>query len=72
VSKIIDLPKKPRRSRTLVVFFAVLGALSLGGGRLLSLYLDALWFNSLGYAEVFRKTLALQSSLFGVAERRPT
>jgi len=66
VSKIIDLPKKPRRSRTLVVFFAVLGALSLGGGRLLSLYLDALWFNSLGYAEVFRKTLALQSSLFGV------
>ena len=33
---------------------------------MLAFYVDALWFNSLGYIAVFRKTLVLDWSLFGV------
>ncbi len=63
---LIDLPSPSRRPRRLLIAVAVLAALFLGSGRLLSYYVDALWFNSLGYTEVFRKTLALQWGLFGI------
>lgn len=33
---------------------------------MLAFYVDALWFRSLGYTEVFRKTLVLQWTLFSV------
>ncbi len=33
---------------------------------MLAFYVDALWFKSLGYVAVFRKTLVLEWSLFGV------
>src|SRR3979409_2307831 len=36
----------------------------LVGGTALSYYVDALWFDSLGYADVFWKTLNLQASVF--------
>src|SRR5262249_19310165 len=35
-----------------------------GTGTILSYYVDALWFESLGYADVFWKTLRLQSQIF--------
>jgi uncharacterized membrane protein (UPF0182 family) len=63
---IIDLPTKPRRSRAIYLVVAVVIALLLASGRLLAFYVDALWFSSVGYTEVFRKTLVLQWSLFGV------
>ena len=66
VPEIIDLPTRPRRSRSLFLLIGGLAVLLLGSGRLLAFYVDALWFNSLGYMEVFRKTLLLQWSLFGV------
>jgi uncharacterized membrane protein (UPF0182 family) len=43
---------------------AVVVGLVLGAGSLLSWYIDALWFDSLGYSEVFWKTLELKSALF--------
>ena len=64
--ELIDLPSPPRRSRGLLLGLALLGFMLLGSGRLLSYYVDALWFNSLGYLAVFRKTLALEWGLFGI------
>ena len=36
----------------------------LSGGTALSYYVDALWFGSLGYADVFWKTLNVQARIF--------
>src|SRR5262245_30451982 len=58
-------PRPPRRSRP--VFLAVLAIIVLGvfgAGSALSYYVYALWFDSLGYVEVFWKTLSLQSAIF--------
>ncbi len=63
---LIDLPQTPRRTPVLLLGIAIVAALFLGGGRLLAYYVDALWFGSLGYAAIFRKTLALEWGLFGI------
>jgi uncharacterized protein len=44
----------------------VLAAIVLGGGTALSYYVDALWFGSLGYADVFWRTLDIQAAVFVV------
>jgi uncharacterized membrane protein (UPF0182 family) len=41
-----------------------LGLLLFGGSAALSYYIDALWFRSLGYADVFWKTLRVQGLVF--------
>jgi uncharacterized protein len=51
-----------RRGGLLVLAIAV--ALVLGASSLISYYVDSLWFGSLGYGEVFWKTLELKSTLF--------
>ena len=38
--------------------------MALAGGTALSYYVEALWFVSLGYSDVFWKTLNLQSAVF--------
>ena len=48
---------------------AVLAVLVLGGGTALSYYVDALWFDSLGFADVFWKTLQLQAADLHVLRR---
>ena len=53
--------------RTAVVsaaLLAVLGVLFLSVGTALSYYVDALWFGSLGYADVFWTSLNLQAAVF--------
>jgi len=64
----IDWPKEPhlpRRSRRgLVIFVVVIGAILLGSRTALSYFVDALWYRSLGYAEVFWKTVGLQWGIF--------
>jgi hypothetical protein len=62
--EIIDVPSSSRRPRALLIAVAVMAAVLLGGGRLLSFYVDALWFHSLGFAEIFRKTLVFDWGLF--------
>jgi uncharacterized membrane protein (UPF0182 family) len=57
-------PRRPRRRRGLPIIFGVLALLVLGGGTLLSYYVDALWFESLGVADVFWTTLRLQGQTF--------
>jgi uncharacterized protein len=55
----------PRR-RVFLLIFAVLAVIFFSSRTVLSYYVDALWFGSLGYAEVFRKTLSLQWLVFAV------
>jgi uncharacterized membrane protein (UPF0182 family) len=56
-------PRAPqRRLRWLIL--ALVAVLLLSGTTALSYYVDALWFDSLGYAAVFWKTLNLQAGIF--------
>ena len=58
-------PVRPsRRPRWLLVALAVVALVLLGGRTWLSYYIDALWFGSLGYGQVFWKTLSIQSVVF--------
>src|ERR1700679_3596674 len=57
-------PQKPGRRRRFIVILVVLAALIFGGRTALSYYVDLLWFESLGYAEVFWKTQSLQWGIF--------
>ena len=59
------LPARPHRRRFLLVLF-LLVVLVFGGRTALSYYVDMLWFGSLGYGDVFRKTLSLQWGIFAV------
>ena len=63
-------PRRPQRRGGWIVLIVALAALIFGGGTALSYYVDALWFDSLGYGAVFWKTLNLQGlvlSLFALA-----
>ena len=60
----VDRPP-PRRRRARIFLIAVLALAVLGGGATLSYYVDALWFESLGYASVFWTRLNLQVATFG-------
>jgi uncharacterized membrane protein (UPF0182 family) len=66
---IVDWPSRPphsgRRGHRLFLL-AVLGVLVLSAGTALSYYVDALWFDSLGYRSVFWKTLNIQATVFAL------
>ena len=55
----------PRRRRLLVFVLAGLAVAVFGGGATLSYYVDALWFESLGYTSVFWTRLNLEAATFG-------
>ena len=57
-------PRKPRRRRGLPIIIGIVVALAFGGGAVLSYYVDSLWFDSLGVADVVWKTLRLQGQTF--------
>ena len=54
----------PRNRRRFLVLAAILAVALFSSRTLLSYYVDALWFGSLGYGDVFRKTLGLQWAVF--------
>jgi len=54
----------PRRRRFFLLILGALAAIVLGGRAALSYYVDVLWFESLGYRDVFWKTLGLQWGIF--------
>jgi uncharacterized membrane protein (UPF0182 family) len=60
----VDRPP-PRQRRVRIFVLAVLALVVLGGGATLPYYVDALWFESLGYASVFWTRLNLQAATFG-------
>ena len=55
----------PRRRRLLVFVLAGVAVAVFGGGATLSYYVDALWFESLGYRSVFWTRLNLEAATFG-------
>jgi hypothetical protein len=62
--EMIDWRQPPRRRRLFFLILAVLAGVVFGSRTAFSYYVDALWFGSLGYGEVFRKTLSLQWAVF--------
>src|SRR6202142_4420738 len=58
------MPHPPRRRRRFIIILVVLAAIFFGGRPVLSYYIDALWFGSLGFGEIFWKTLSLQWGIF--------
>src|ERR1700751_4229460 len=54
----------PRRRRRVLQILVVLAGIGLGVRAVLSNYVDMLWFGSLGYRDVFWKTLSLQWGIF--------
>jgi uncharacterized membrane protein (UPF0182 family) len=57
-------PARRRRRRRFFVILVVLAGIFFGGRTALSYYVDVLWFGSLGYGDVFWKTLSLQWGIF--------
>src|ERR1700757_1042066 len=60
----IDWRTRPPRRRRFFVVLALAAITIFGSRTALSYYVDALWFGSLGYGDVFRKTLTLQWGVF--------
>lgn len=61
----IEIPGRKWRLNWPILFVAaVIVAVLLGSGTALSYYVDALWFGSLGYRDVFWKSWGLQWSVF--------
>ena len=64
----IDWPRKsqPQRQhrRTLLFLIAVVAAIVFGARTAISYWVDLLWFRSLGYRDVFWKTLGLKWGIF--------
>src|SRR5271165_2624458 len=59
-------PHPPRhRRRSFLLILAVLAGVLFAARTTLSYYVDVLWFESLGYGDVFWKTLSLQWGVFG-------
>jgi uncharacterized protein len=56
--------RRPSRRRRFFRILAVLAVVILSARTILSYYVDALWFASLGYGDVFRKTLGIQWVVF--------
>jgi uncharacterized protein len=61
MSKSIDWPQAhpPRQGRRFLLVLAVLAGIAFGGRTALAYYVDLLWFWSLGYGDVFWRTLSL-------------
>ncbi|MGQ0841454.1 UPF0182 family protein [Actinokineospora sp.] len=60
----IGLPKLSRRSRVLLIIAAAFVLLLLVGSRLLSTYVDWLWFGEVGFRSVFTAVLWTRIALF--------
>jgi hypothetical protein len=62
---VVDVRRSRQVGRLRLVLIALVGILVLSGRALVSWYVDALWFGSLGYSTVFWKTLSIKAGLFG-------
>ena len=64
----IELPgRKPRSNRIVFLLAFVVIVIFLSSNTALSYYVDSLWFGSLGYRDVFWKSVGLQWSVFVVS-----
>jgi uncharacterized membrane protein (UPF0182 family) len=62
----IDWPPARRRGPLRVILLVALVAAMLGGRTALSYYVDALWYGSLGFRDVFWTTLNIQGVVFAI------
>ena len=62
--EIVDWQPPRRRPRIFFLVLAILVVILFSSRTALSYYVDALWFDSLGYRDVFRKTISLQWAVF--------
>jgi uncharacterized protein len=58
-----SLPARPHR-RTLLILVALVAVIVLGSRTVVSYWVDLLWFQSLGYGEIFWKTRILEWTIF--------
>ena len=65
-TRVVDWPppRRPRRRLGLWLILGVLAAVVFGGSTTLSYYVEALWYSSLGFGDVFWKTLNIQGAVF--------
>src|ERR1700676_649020 len=61
---IVDWQPRRRHRGLFFLALAVLAVVIFSSRTALSYYVDGLWFGSLGYGEVFRKTILLQWAAF--------
>jgi uncharacterized membrane protein (UPF0182 family) len=66
VSTIDWPPTPPPRRRGRLLFFGTIAAVVFGGGTMLSYYVESLWFDALGFSDVFWKTLNIQAAIFAI------
>jgi uncharacterized membrane protein (UPF0182 family) len=59
-------PRRPRRGRKLLILLAVVAAILFGFGSTVSYWVNLLWFQSLGYGDVFWTTWRLQWGIFAL------
>ncbi len=64
MTEIIDWQQPRRHRRLFFLVLAILAVVIFSSRTALSYYVDALWFGSLGYRDLFRKTLGLQWAVF--------
>ena len=62
----IDWPRRPSNRRRFLIVLALVVFLILSSGTALSYYVNLLWFGSLGYESVYRRTLSLEWSVFAI------
>src|SRR5689334_21306779 len=62
--KIVDVGPPRKRRLWLLVLAAIVAVLFLTGSKLLSIYVDSLWFSSIGYAGVYWYKFRLGALLF--------
>src|SRR5215510_13521644 len=61
---IVVSPRKPRRRRWWWLLLLAAAAVVFGASRALSIYVSALWFDSLGYSAVYWYMFRLKIELF--------
>jgi len=64
LAKTIDWPQRPQQGRGRLFLFAAIALLLVSGTTTLSYYVDALWYGSLGYRDVFWTALNLRAGVF--------
>jgi uncharacterized protein len=62
--EVVDWRRPPWPRRLFFLILAILAVMVFFGRTALSYYVEALWFASLGYRDVFRTTLSLQWAVF--------